>query len=105
MKKIAQQMIVAWGFGGVLLVVGSPGVVVAGGDENEVEKKVVCTTVYGGGTECRTEEYPKEEVVHDVQEVDTGMVENLMVAGGVFGLGFVGLMALQKKVGGDYRLN
>lgn len=64
-----------------------------------VETKRVCTQTsqYGGAVEttCWEEEVPKEEVVHDVTEVDTGIVENVLLAAGLMGIGLVIMWRLQ----------
>lgn len=59
-----------------------------------VETREVCTTTYGGGTECKTVEVPREEIVHE--PVDTGIVENASIAIALFISGYL-VMLLAKR--------
>ena len=65
----------------VVSMLSLPAVVSADGNENDTVTRTVCTTAYGGATECHDEEVPTEEIVHEEVEelVDTGIVENMAV--------------------------
>lgn len=74
----------------------------ADGTETKTTTKTICTTTYGGGTECRDEvvteevvrdETPKEEII---TEVDTGIAEVAIIAAALV-LGGVGLFALAQN--------
>jgi len=89
MNKQIQRFIVGSLFAGFVLLVGVTAVFAAG---DTVETKTVCTTTYGGATECH--EVIREEVVHPT--VDTGIVGNLMIAAGLFTAGYLILIVAQK---------
>lgn len=88
-----------------LLVVFAMLVTVTGvlADGNKTtETRTICTqtTKYGGDVEttCTEEEIPVEEVVKKVvEEVDTGVVENVLVAGVVFAVGYMTLALIGKQ--------
>jgi hypothetical protein len=52
------------------------------------ETKKVCTTSYGGATECH-EETTNETVTHEVQGVNTGIVENVAAGAAIFAIGYL----------------
>lgn len=89
----------------VLLVATQVSAVSADGDQKTEVKtttKQVCTTTYGGATECRDEivkeEIKREEVVkrEEVIKVETGIVETMLVVSSLFA-GGLGLMAVANK--------
>ncbi len=80
----------------VMVFVSFTGVFADGSEETEVEYEEVCTTSYGGVKTCEKREIPKETIVHDVTEVETGVVENVMLAVGLFVAGYL-VLVLAKR--------
>lgn len=61
------------------------------------EKTRVCTSTYGGGVECKEVETIKETVTrHDVTAQNTGVVDNVILAGSFFVAGYL-LFLLAKR--------
>lgn len=90
MKKVALTLLTQ-----LVLLVTMTSVVLADGEQQTETKettKQVCTTSYGGVTECR-DEVVREEII---REVETGMAEILLVASGLFAGGF-GLFVMAQK--------
>jgi hypothetical protein len=73
----------------LLIALATPKVALADGGTRQV-----CTTVYGGGTECKEEKIP--EVTHEVSKVNTGWVENTALAVVVFAAGYVLMLKANK---------
>ncbi len=102
--KTSKIKLVAAGLLTMAVLASASKVSAAGAEEKEVitekkvvttEKKTVCTTQYGGGTECSEVEVPREEIVRVTEKA--GIVEDMFMAGSLFGLGYVALLTLNKK--------
>ncbi len=57
--------------------------------------KTVCTTQYGGVRECEEVEVTRDEITHPVEE--TGIVENVLLAGGLFVAGYALLLLVKHR--------
>lgn len=92
---------VIFGLVASLYLLASP--VIADGNK-KVETRTICTQTskYGSDVEttCYEEEIPVEEVVQEViEKVDTGIVENLLVVGGLFVAGYALMLLASEKSG------
>ena len=77
-KTLALAMMAA-----IVAVLSLP--VVAQADGDDTVTRTVCTTAYGGEIDCQEEEVVTPNEYEEIEElVDTGLVENLMVAGSLF---------------------
>lgn len=103
--KTSKIKLVAVGVLTMAVLASASRVSAAGAEEKEVitekkvvttEKKTVCNTPYGGVESCETVDVPREEIVRE-KIAKTGVVEDLVLAGSVFGLGYVTLLTLNKK--------
>src|SRR3990167_7019185 len=83
--QVVGLMLVVWG-----LVFGVVTPVWADGNEVTKETKKVCTTGAYGNVVCH------DVVVDEHEPVETGVAGNLLIAGGLFAVGYVSLMATQK---------
>lgn len=89
---LTKKVLLGLGMALVLMLVMATGVFA---DGTKTEK--VCTTYYGGGEICDyvTEEFD-EEVTRETEFKDTGIVENVLVAGVLFSLGY-GVLWLARR--------
>lgn len=101
MKNLNLGKFLAVGITALLVLLASTSAVRADGDETKQFRKVCSqTTKYGGDVEttCWEEEIPTEEVVTEViQQVDTGIVENVIIAGVMFAVGYAVLAYMQRE--------